>query len=1340
MKNCDWQKYPFFLIWASLFNLSFVGGFAQSSNIKGFQFFENSNQWPAEVTFRAEVPDGALFLTATGITYSLYKGEDLKKIHRYYYNHPPSKEPAVEVSSWLNHHSIKMKFIGDLHPRILSYDTLPQYHNYFIGNDPAHWASNVKGYCKVVYDSLYPGVRWIVHSDATGLKYDFELEPGVDPHQIQYQIEGADSLSIQEGNLIIHSSTQNLKEGKPIAWQVVQNQKRLIPCNYKLSNNIISYDFPEGYDSQYALVIDPTVVFSTFSGSTADNWGFTATYDTAGNLYSGGTVYALGFPVTPGAYQVNFASGPPPTGNMPVNNCDMGILKYSTTGNTLLYATYLGGFGGDYPHSLFVNDNNELLILGTTGAADFPVTPGAFDITHNGQFDIVVAKLNLTGNQLLSSTFVGGSGHDGINNTGPFVFPSTHPLHYQYADDFRGEIQADAAGNVYVASCTQSANFPVTNGAYQTIFSGGTLDACAFKLNNNLSTLTWCTYLGGSGEDAAYALAITPAGEVYLSGGTTSANFPTRAPAVFQTFQGGQADGFVVELNTAGNTMLAGTFLGTANYDQSYFIQRDVLGNIFVCGQTAGGTFPVANTLYSIPGGGQFICRLDPALSSFVWSSTFGTGNNLPNVSPTAFLVDQCGYIYFAGWGGLLGNGSTIGLPVTPNAFQSNTDGSDFYLTVFDRDMASLSYASYIGGNLSADHVDGGTSRFDRKGIVYHAVCGGCGGQSDFPTTTGVWSPTNNSTNCNNAAFKIDFGFIAYPPKIVRPQGPGVVGDTLVFTAGSQSCYTFLLTDDNPGDSLTVTYGGDLLGAGSMPSPFAVSNNDSGPTPLASQICWTPNCTQAAGIYELPVYVQDNTACPFPLNATDTLYIKILQGPPIGPPEIRCVSITGPNQITLTWINPTPTPEGYQSTFIYRNAGTGWILYDSILNPAINTYVDNNASQAYTQRYSYRLSATRECPGNQESNPGNEAQSILCDAGLITSVNSWIRWNPYLVWAAPVYSLEADSGVLFQVRGSITDTFDQYLNCRFNGNFRVQTVDPVTGCTVYSGYSPIVIHQDSIPEPPLLCRVSVLDGDKGVEVNWKLNASLDVQGYYIFRRTWDTESSYSILDSLVGGGIQRYEDEKTSVDNHRYCYKVGTYDACYNIALSADTACTILLTATEKEYSVMVDWTSYTGWPSGVERYQLWTAPNSYKNYRFLYGGDNTTRQFEDEDIYRNQPRFCYRAIGVVDTGSLCGKTSWSNEQCVEYRPYLQAANAFTPNGDGINDFFTLSHYFLDTYRLLIFDRWGNLIYESVDKTTHWDGTNEGAACQEGVYIFTAEGTGYNGYPLFKRGTVTLIR
>jgi len=719
----------------------------------GLCLVRNEGQFPENVKFRTEIPGGQLYFENEGFTWHFY---DLSAVHDLH-----NGKSNVRVEN-IPAHVIRQKFLGANNQTLVSGNNeRPDFSNYYLGKDPSGWKTGVKHYRELTYSQLYSNIDLKLYSTSEGMKYDYLVEPGGDPKEIKLAYEGAQEIFLDEGALIVRNSIQTTKEAAPVAWQIKDGNKFPVPCTFTLDNGIVGFDFPEGYDVSIPLVIDPVLVFATYTGSTSDNWGYTATYDQTGNLYAGGIIFNFGYPVTTGAYQINFAGG---SGFFPT---DVAISKFSPDGTTLIYSTYLGGSGNELPHSLVVNNQDELVVFGTTGSSDFPVTNGCFDNSFNGGpaltvtfvvdfssgADQFLAKFNSAGTALNGCTYVGGIGSDGLN-----VGSS---LSANYGDHARGEVITDYQGNIYVASSTESSDFPVSSGCAQPVLAGSQ-EGCIYKMNSNLSVMLWGTFLGGSQADAAYGIAVDPQFNVLVTGGTLSSDFPMPVGGYDASFNstGNSPDAFVARLDANGTTLLDATFLGTGDYDQSYFTDVDYDGRVYVYGQTQDPTnFPVSSGVYTNPNSGQFITCFDANLSAIQFSTVFGTGSGSIDISPTAFLVDNCKHIYIAGWGGLTNSfgGGTTGLPLTSNAYQSTTNGSDLYLMVLDVDATALVYATFLGGSTSLEHVDGGTCRFDKKGVIYHAVCAGCGGNSDFPTTTGVWSTTNNASNCNLAAFRFDF-------------------------------------------------------------------------------------------------------------------------------------------------------------------------------------------------------------------------------------------------------------------------------------------------------------------------------------------------------------------------------------------------------------------------------------------------------------------------------------------------------------------------------------------------------------------------------------------------------
>jgi len=738
-------------------------------------FSENKGQWEERVLFRSQMRGATLFAERDCFTLVL--------------QHPGNgnlRHPELPGKGGERYrtHAYRLRFEGCKEASVKGEGEQAGYENYFVGRDQTRWASHVKTYNTVIYKGLYDGVDMRVYAAEKGMKYDFIVSPKGDATKIAMQYEGVDGVKIRDGNLVIHTSVMDVVELKPYAYQTVGEKEVEVVAEYVVERGRVVFKLG-AYDHTLPLVIDPYLHFSTYTGSTADNWGTTACYDSYKNTYSSGLVFATGYPVSLGAYDGTYNG-----------NADIGIFKFDTSGSQRLWATYLGGSNADMPHSMYVNSFDELVVFGTTGSMDFPVTPEAFDTSFNGGsllryegsstinfpngVDIFISRFSGDGDQLQASTYVGGSGNDGLNYRHSFsqttVMIGNDSLYFNYGDGARGEIITDDLNNIYVGSTTFSTDFPVTEGCIQPA-SGGRQDGVVFKIDYNLSHLIWSTYIGGTKDDAVYSIDCDGDYNVVVTGGTNSYNFPTTTGSYRTFYTGGSADAFVSKISYYGKTLMASTYYGSTSYDQSYFVRCAKQGDIFIFGQTkAAGATLIHNANYNTPNSGQFLARLNTTLDTLRWSSVFGDGSGEPNISPTAFAVDICNRIYLSGWGRVfLGlnwgtvyypwyTHGTTSLPVTSDAWQSTTDGQDFYLMSLDMEGNNLVYATYIGELHDAsgsyyhgsDHVDGGTSRFDRLGTLYQAVCASCSQGDEFPVTTGAWSEHNNSNNCNNAIFRLN--------------------------------------------------------------------------------------------------------------------------------------------------------------------------------------------------------------------------------------------------------------------------------------------------------------------------------------------------------------------------------------------------------------------------------------------------------------------------------------------------------------------------------------------------------------------------------------------------------
>ncbi|WP_341905490.1 T9SS type B sorting domain-containing protein [Fluviicola taffensis] len=741
-----------------------------------YALIENKGQWAEKVLFQSKSQGNNIWVQQHGFIYDIRDYSALKKAH--------SERISDENSDQFRGTLVGVEFLNSLEVnQVKKEKPLSYYYNYFIGNDSSKWASDVQSFQEATLVNFYPNIDLKIIDSKSEFKYELWCAPGTDYKQIQLKMKGFSSITLDKtGNLILSTDLGKITEKKPIAYQLLNGKLSSIPCKFILKKDLVSFELGK-HDENATLIIDPILVFATYSGSPTDNFGMTATYGYDGSAYSGGTIFGNSYP-TPDPLAFDVTSNFTATYNG-LNTTDVFISKYSPDGQTMIWTAFLGGGnttqGTETVNSLICDRLNNLYVFGITASIDFPLQ-NPFQSAHGGgsninvQFnganfgsqgtDIYVSKISSNGHNLLASTYVGGAQNDGINyklSSGNYNSVAAYDsLTTNYGDQFRGEIMIDSVGNCLIASCSRSADFPVLNAFQGTL--AGQQDGVIFKLSSDLSTMLWGSYFGGTNNDACYSIKIDSSYNVVFAGGTSSTDLPGTTGGLNPNYLGGKSDGFVGKLTPNGQTLVQSTYIGANLYDQAFFVEINRNDEIFVLGQSVGGNFPVVNS-QSYPNSSQFIAKLNPTLTSIVNSTVFGNGSPNINISPSAFLVDICGNMYVSGWGAnILQSVPLNGMPVSSDAFQGTSpNGFDFYLFVYKRDFSGLLYGSYIGGNQAQEHVDGGTSRFDKNGVVYQSVCGGCNGHSDFPTTPNAWSNLNLNTgagtnsNCNNLVFKFDF-------------------------------------------------------------------------------------------------------------------------------------------------------------------------------------------------------------------------------------------------------------------------------------------------------------------------------------------------------------------------------------------------------------------------------------------------------------------------------------------------------------------------------------------------------------------------------------------------------
>lgn len=1133
-------------------------------------------------------------------------------------------------------------------------DTFKDFSNYYIGNRE-NWTTQVGHFKAVKLYNLYDGVDLEFFYFNGILKYNFILANYSNIDQVTIQYKGQDNIKVKNNEVIVGTTLGDIIEQAPISYT---NQGRLLPTSYLLSNNMLQFKFndkPTYFERRQSITLDPGLVFSTYSGSIADNFGYTATYDQFGNGYAGGSVFTFGFPTTAGAFQEVFKGG----------KIDIGISKYNSAGTQRIYATYIGGNGDDHPHSMIVNSKNELIVMGSSSSTNFPTTASAYDIVHNNgglnaNFDIVLFKLDELGTDLVASTYLGGSNDDGLNGNSSTGAPSGALIN-NYADNFRGEVIIDSNDNIFVASSTKSVDFPYKNGSSPNLI--GTQNAVIFRMTPNLDSLKWSTFWG-SGECSGYGLALGLNNDLFVVGGITGQGILTGSSFYQPNNQGGRFDGYIVKLNK--NTGIGNSsFLGTSGDDQAYLVQTDSKGLPYVFGQTTGN-WPETGSTYQNSGSGQFIIRMKTDLSGYDKSMVFGSGTKPANISPTAFLVDQCDRIFISGWGGKtnepfpganFNGGFTNGMATTPDALQKNTDGSDFYLAVFSKNLEELLYGTYFGGTtaFNEEHVDGGTSRFDKKGVIYQSVCASCNSSnSGFPTTFDAWSRTNKglrpgSTNpgCNNALFKIDFESFNRQP---------IVRDTFfTIVATTNLSFTFQATDPDKYDSLFMDMQHDLFGNN---SPSINISNDLARSSLFFN--WTPNCSNVSSdTYTIKVSVRDQ-GCP----TTDSNFalIKILvTPPPLAPnPEVVCIKFDDNGLPLISWEAFASSPYSVKNELLRKNPNGSITPLFTFTNIAAGSYKEKVGSDFTTKDYCYFFISENICG---------------------------------------------------QVDTSI-----------------------VRACTLKEFNDPIV------GEKVILVTV---EQDTFIKIVWNHSDEDDFGGYRIYRK--NNDGSAGKFDA-VGYVDLKYDttfiDRTVKVDDYSYCYYVIVEDDCGNKSLPQDTSCSILLKGMEHPFFFTLSSNPYVIWETGVKDYDLWSSVDTGTlRFKKIIPNQVDFVSARDGDLDYDWGGYYYQYRANNQTNDTTPtRVSKSNTIYLIQPPQLHVPSAFSPNGDTHNDEWGIVDVFVKTYQILVFNRWGEKVYDSEDKHAQWNAVYKNTNPSDNVFIWIAYYTGWDERKYTQKGNVTVVK
>ncbi len=664
-------------------------------------FFEaNRGQADSSVKFLSRGRGYTLFLTTGEAILSLREPEEGTQ----------SRSSTVAPDAQSERSTVlRMKLAGaNPEPQVTGLEELPGKSNYFQGNDPGKWLTQVPHYARVKYEEVYPGIDLVYYgTNQQQLEYDFVVAPGADPQSIRRRIEGAAAMTLdEEGTLLLQTGGGEVAWQAPLIYQELGGSRKAVDGGYLLlAENQVAFSVGK-YDAGKPLVIDPTLNYATYLGGSNADSGTHIAADSSGNAYVTGTTSS----------SADFPTLNPAQGTFGGGSTDIFVTKLNAEGTALIYSTFLGGSNNEFSGGgIAVDDSGSAYITGTTASTNFP-TLNPPQGSLSGLQDAFVTKLSAAGSSLVYSTYLGGSGS--VENG--------------------RDIAVDDSGEAYVTGFTDSNNFP-TISPFQNV-NGGGRDAFVTKLNANGTALVYSTYLGGSGDDGGEGIAVDTSGSAFVTGDTSSTTtFPTSDTAPQQSLKGSQ-DAFVTKLSADGTALVFSTYLGGTDVDRGQGIAVDIFGNAYVTGITSSLDFPTLNPVQATLGGGvdAFVTKLNLNGTALEYSTYLGGSSNETGTENIAIAVDASASAYVAG------TTASTDFPIA-NELQASLAGAcDAFVTRYSTDGAALAFSTYLGG---AGCDQGGNIALDASGFAYVT---GDTASTNFPTTE---SPLQGSLSGVSDAF-----------------------------------------------------------------------------------------------------------------------------------------------------------------------------------------------------------------------------------------------------------------------------------------------------------------------------------------------------------------------------------------------------------------------------------------------------------------------------------------------------------------------------------------------------------------------------------------------------------
>ncbi len=709
----------------------------------------------------------------------------------------PSNVPAV----------LRMQLAGaNSAPAFTPLEMLPGKSNYFIGNDPKGWHTNIAQYRKVLESDIYHGVNLVYYGAQGRLEYDFDVAPGADPAEIRLAFQGAENLRIDaQGELVAHTAAGDVRLRKPVAFQEIAGTRKPIAVSYSLDGkNNVTFELAE-YDSRAPLVIDPVLSYSTYLGGSNIDSSNAIAVAPDNTAFIAGSTFSADFP-TAHPLQANDGGGP----DFPQ---DAFVSKISADGSTLLYSTYLGGENQDAANGIAVDNFGDAFVTGFTLSPHFPILTGSFETLCGGDGE---CGAKFTGGPIVSNAFV-----TKLNPAGSALLYST--FYGQFQNVKGNAIAVDSNGNAYITGSTSAnfstvALFPITPTAFQSAFCNScastanpTVNAFVAVLDATGTSALYSSYLGGEVEDVGYGIAVDSSANAYVTGLTYSTAFPVTAGALQSTY-GGSGDAFVTKVNTLGTSttsLVFSTYLGGVGLDQGNAIALDSAGNPYIAGLTNSAAFgftPAGTVQPAYAGEGDaFVTKLTSAGALSYFTYLGGTHAD----SATGIAVDSGNNVY------VTGTTASVDFPTAGAVFQPAYGGgnTDSFVAKLGPAGATLVYSSYLGGT-NAELATGIAVDTTGSAYVTGQTC-----SDDFPLADPLQAVPGGNCDAYISKVSILSGFAFNPAGLVFPAqslNTTSQSQTVTVTNGdvAQTISGIALTGTNAGDFTETNTCGSSLAVG----------------------------------------------------------------------------------------------------------------------------------------------------------------------------------------------------------------------------------------------------------------------------------------------------------------------------------------------------------------------------------------------------------------------------------------------------------------------------------------------------------------------------------------------